>query len=97
MEGTALADRLQEKVAGVCLIAAPLLWAPTTIFEYSSKGMLFWAGFLGLVIYILFIPGLLGIARLLRQRAPRLSVVVGLLIAAGCVAGATFQTDLLHE
>ena len=97
MEGTALADRLQEKVAGVCLIAAPLLWAPTTIFEYSSKGMLFWAGFLGLVIYILFIPGLLGIARLLRQPAPRLSVVVGLLIAAGCVAGAAFHTDLLHE
>ena len=96
-EGTALADRLQEKVAGVCLIAAPLLWAPTTIFEYSSKGMLFWAGFLGLVIYILFIPGLLGIARLLRQPSPRLSVVVGLLIAAGCVAGASFQTTLLHE
>ena len=97
MEGTALADRLQEKVAGVCLIAAPLLWAPITIFEYSSQGMLFWAGFLGLVIYILFIPGLLGIARLLRQPAPRLSVVVGLLIAAGCVAGAAFHTDLLSE
>lgn len=95
MEGTALADRLQEKVAGVCLIAGALLWAPTTHFDYS--GGLFWAGVFGLVIYILFVPGLLRIARLLRQRAPRLSVVAGLLIAAGCVAGASFQTALLHE
>ena len=95
MEGTTLADRLQEKVAGVCLIAGALLLAPATQFEYS--GGLFWAGSLGLVIYILFVPGLLGIARLLRQRSPRLSVVVGLLIAAGCVAGASFQAAMLHE
>lgn len=95
MEGTALADRLQEKVAGVCLIAGALLWAPTTHFDYS--GRLFWAGVFGLVSYALLIPGLLGIARLLRQPAPRLSVVVGLLVAAGCVGGATFQAALLHE
>ena len=95
MEGTALADRMQEKVAGVCLIVGALLWAPATQFEYS--GGLFWAGVFGLVIYILFVPGLLGIARLLRQPSPRLSVVVGLLIAAGCVGGASFHTALLHE
>lgn len=95
MEGTALADRLQEKVAGVCLIVGALLWAPTTHFEYS--GELFRGGFFGLVVYILFVPGLLGIARLLRRPSPRLSVVVGLLIAAGCVAGASFQTAMLHE
>lgn len=97
MVGTALADRLQEKVAGVCLIAGALLWVPTTQFEYSSEGMLYWAGVLGLVTYIAFVPGLLGIARLLRQSAPRLSVIVGLLGAAGCVAGATFEMALLHE
>ncbi len=96
MEGTTLADRLQEKVAGVCLIAGALLLAPTTLFEYS-QGMLFWAGAFGLVMYILLIPGLLGIARLLRQAAPRLSVVAGLLVAAGCVGGVSFQTALLHE
>ena len=44
MEGTALADRLQEKVAGVCLIVAPLLMIPNTFFEYR-EGRLFWAGF----------------------------------------------------
>jgi hypothetical protein len=59
--------------------------------------MLFWAGVLGLVIYILFIPGLLGVARLFRPSAPRLSVIVAQLIAIGCVAGASFQTSLLHE
>lgn len=95
MEGTALADRLQEKVAGTCLIAGALLFALTTYLEFSA-GMLFWPGVLGLIIYIAFIPGLLGVARLLRQPAPRLSVVVGLLVAAGCVAGASFQTALLH-
>ena len=97
MEGTALADRLQEKIAGVGLIVGALLWAPTTQFEYSSKGMLFWAGFLGLIIYIVLLPGLLGIARLLRQPAPRLSVVAGLLATVGCVSAASFQTALLHE
>lgn len=95
MDGTGLAARLQEKVAGVCLIAGALLWAPTTYFDFT--GGLFWAGFLGLVVYILFIPGLLGIARLLWQPSPRLSVVVGLLITAGCVGAASFQTALLHE
>ncbi len=95
MEGTALADRLQEKVAGVCLIAGALLLAPATQFEYS--GGLFWAGVFGLVIYILFVPGLLGIARLLRRPSPRLSVVAGLLVAAGCVGGASFQAAMLHE
>ena len=96
MEGTALADRLQEKVAGVCLIAGALLMAPTTFFEYS-QGTLFGAGALGLLLYAVLVPGLLGIARLLREGAPRLSVVVGLLATFGCVAGATFQTAILHE
>jgi hypothetical protein len=96
MEGTTLADRLQEKVAGVCLIAGALLWAPTTLFEYS-EGMLFGAGAFGLVLYALLIPGLLGVARLLRQSAPRLSVVAGLIATLGCVGAAIFQTALLHE
>jgi hypothetical protein len=96
MEGTTLADRLQEKVAGVCLIAGALLMAPTTFFEYS-QGTLFGAGALGLLLYAVLVPGLLGIARLLREGAPRLSVVVGLLATFGCVAGATFQTAILHE
>lgn len=94
---TGLADRLQEKIAGVGLIAGALLWAPTTIFEYSSEEMLFWAGLVGLVVYILLIPGLLGVARLLRQRAPRLSVVAGLLATVGCVAAAGFQMAVWYE
>jgi hypothetical protein len=96
MEGTTLADRLQEKVAGVCLIVGALLLAPTTFFEYS-EGMLFGAGAVGMLIYALLIPGLLGVAHLLRQGAPRLSVVAGLLATFGCVSGATFQTAILHE
>jgi hypothetical protein len=97
MEKTTPDDRLQEKIAGICLIVGALLWIPTTQFEYSSNGMLFWAGLVGLVIYIVFVPGLLGVARLLRPSAPRLSVIVAQLIAAGCVAGASFQTFLMYE
>ena len=96
MEATTLADRLQNKVAGVCLIAGAVLWAPTTFFEYSEE-MLFGAGAFGVLIYALLIPGLLGIARMLRPSAPRLSVIAGLLATFGCVAGATFQSALLHE
>lgn len=96
MEGTTLADRLQEKVAGVGLIAGALLWAPTTLFDYS-RGTLFGAGALGLLLYALLLPGLLQIARLLRQGAPRLSVIAGLMATFGCVGAATFQTALLHE
>jgi hypothetical protein len=96
MESTKLADRLQNKVVGVCLIGGALLWAPTTFFEYSEQ-MLFGAGAFGVLIYALLIPGLLGIARMLRSGAPRLSVVAGLLATFGCVAGATFQAALLHE
>ena len=96
MDGTMLADRLQERVAGVGLIAGALLLAPVTYFEYSQE-LLFGAGAVGLFLYALLLPGLLGVARLLRQGAPRLSVVAGLLATFGCVAGATFQTAILHE
>jgi hypothetical protein len=96
MESTMLADRLQERVAGICLIVGVLLLAPATYCEYSQE-LLFGAGAIGLFIYALLIPGLLGIARLVRQGAPRLSVVAGLMATAGCVSGATFQTAILHE
>lgn len=96
MEGTPLADRLQEKVAGVCLIAGPLLMMPNTFFEYRD-GMLFWAGFLGVLAYICLVPAVLGIARLLRERAPRLSVFGGLLATVGTVGAVNFSTALLFE
>jgi hypothetical protein len=96
MDGTTLADRLQEKVAGVCLIVGALLLAPATYFEYS-QGLIFWSGAIGLLLFALLVPGLLGVARLLRQGAPRLSVGAGLMATSGCVSGATFQTALLHE
>src|SRR5215212_7964280 len=96
VEGTVLAERLQEKIAGVGLIVGALLLAPATYCEYS-EGLLFGAGAIGLFIFALLVPGLLGVARLLRERAPRLSVVAGLMATAGCVSGATFQTAILHE
>lgn len=96
MEGAALADRLQEKVAGAGLIVGALLMTPSTIFEYR-EGMLFWAGLVGVVAYICLVPGLLGIARLLRRDAPRLSVVGGLLATIGAVGGAIFYAAPMFE
>ena len=95
MDGTATADRLQEKVSGVFLIAGSLLMVASTFLEFSA-GMLFGAGFIGMLAYLCFVPATLGLARLLRQRAPRLSVFVGLLATVGCVGAVNFQTALLH-
>jgi hypothetical protein len=96
VEGTSLADRLQEKVAGVCLIVGVLLLTPNTFFEYREE-TLFWAGLVGVIAYICLVPGLLGVARLLRERAPRLSVFGGLLVTIGTVAGAIFAAAPLFE
>jgi hypothetical protein len=96
MDGTALADRLQEKVAGVCLIVGALLMTPNTFFEYR-EGTLFWAGVVGVVAYVCLVPGLVGVARLLREPAPRLSVFGGLLVTIGTVAGAVFSAAPLFE
>lgn len=96
LDETLPADRLQEKIAGVCLIAGGLLMAPASYCEYTP-GLLFVAGSLGLLLYTLLIPGLLGVARLLRRPASRLSVVASLLATFGCVGGSTFETALLHE
>lgn len=96
MDGTATADRLQEKVSGVFLIAGSLLMAASTFLEFAD-GMLFSAGFIGMLAYLCLIPATLGIARLFRQSAPRLSVFGGLLTTIGCVGGTTFETAILHE
>lgn len=96
MTGSTIADRLETRIAGVCLIAAPLLMIPNTIFEYD-EGKLFAAGIFGVLVYALLIPGLLRVARLLREPAPRLSVLSSLLATLGCVAGATFSAAMLHE
>lgn len=96
MDGTMLAERLQEQVAGVCLIAGSLLMAASTFLEFA-EGTRFAAGFVGVLAYLCFIPALLGIARLLRERAPRLSVVGTLVAICGCGGGVAFEAAILHE
>ena len=91
-DATARAVRLQQQVAGICLIVGALLMPLNTFFEYRN-GMLFWAG----LAYMLLVPGLLGLASLLRQRAPRLSVFGGLLVTIGTIGGMNFSTVLLFE
>jgi len=96
MHGETLANWLQEKIAGVCLIVGPVLLMPNTFFEYQED-MLFWAGLTGLIAYICLVPALLWIARLLRERSPRFSVISGLLATVGTVGGVNFSTALLFE
>jgi hypothetical protein len=78
------------------LIAGGLLVATGTFLEVGA-GLPFGAGIVGMIAYICLIPALLGVARLLREPAPRLSVVGGLLATIGCVGAVTFQTAILHE
>jgi hypothetical protein len=94
--GSAKADRLQEQVAGVCLLMAAALMPVTTFFE-NRDGMLFWGGLVGVVSYLLFVPGLLGIAQWLRERMPRLTVFGGMLVVIGSVGGTCFSTAVLFD
>ena len=47
-EGATLADQLQEKVAGVCLIVGSLLMVASTFLQFAD-GMLFPAGLVGML------------------------------------------------
>jgi hypothetical protein len=96
MEASARADQLQRQVAGGCLIAGALLMPLSSFFEYRD-GMLFWAGVTGVLAYGLLAPGLLGLASLPRPKAPRLSVIGGLLLMLGAVGGTAFSTAQLFD
>lgn len=93
METTA--DRLQEKVWGVCLIVAPLLVAASSALR-SSEATLYAAALAQMYGAFLFIPAVLGLAALLRQRAPRLAVFGGLTGILGYVGGINFATFDLY-
>jgi hypothetical protein len=85
------ADRLWEKVGGICLIGAPLLVAIGSPFWFSDSTLL-WAGAIQMYAWLLFIPALLCLARLLQHQAPRLAVVSGTLGIFGSVGGLNFGT-----
>ncbi len=96
MDGTTLADRLQEKVSGVCLIVGPLLLTAST-FLWVSPDTLYAAGLTTMLAFVCFLPATRSIAGLLRERAPRIAVLGGLLATTGCVGGVNFGTAGLHE
>ena len=96
MEQPPALDRLLDKVGGVCLIAAPLLSALSSPLRFN-EATLFSAGLTQMYACILFIPAILGLARLLRHAAPRLAMFGGLVGILGSVGGVNFATLLLYE
>ena len=96
MNSVSSADQLQQKIAGVCLIVAPLLMIVSSFLEYQTDN-LFAAGIIGVVAYTLFIPALQGVARLLRADAPHLSVVGGLIATIGGAGAVIMEAALLFE
>jgi hypothetical protein len=96
MTQSTTADRLQEKVWGVCLIAAPLLLAASSALWFNES-TLYAAALTQMYAAFLFIPGVLGVASLLRHRAPRLAVFGGLSGILGYVGGVNFATVGLYE
>ncbi|HEY8601677.1 MAG TPA: hypothetical protein VIL85_24840 [Thermomicrobiales bacterium] len=96
MTQTTTIDRLLDKVSGICLIAAPLLSAISSPLRFN-QATLFAAGLTQMYACVLFIPALLGLARLLRHAAPRLALIGGLLGILGSVGGVNFATLLLYE
>ena len=96
MNSVSSADLLQQKIAGVCLIVAPLLMIVSSFLEYQTD-TLFAAGIIGVVAITLYIPALQGVARLLWTDAPRLSVVGSLIAAFGGAGSVIFEAALLFE
>jgi hypothetical protein len=90
------ADQLQEKVWGVCLIAAPLLVAASSMLRFNES-TLYAAGLTQMYGAFLFIPAVLGLAAQLKHRAPRLAVFGGLAGVLGFVGGINFATVDLYK
>src|SRR5687767_8834430 len=101
---------LSRVLAGVCLIAAPLTFFAGTLVHPglrrdaaeqialigAHRGAWYWTHLLGLAAVVLFVPAILGLARLLRARAPGWAragaglALVGFVGWAGIVAGYGF-------
>lgn len=91
MTQATMADRLLEKVGGVCLIAAPLLMAICS-FLWFNDSLLLGAGIVQMYASVLYIPAILVLARLMWHQAPRLAVFVGMLGILGCAGAINFGT-----
>lgn len=85
---TSRADQLQDTVSGVCMIMASLLLLISSVAGGLGRDRL--DGTIGLYAFFLFIFAVLGLTRLLWDRAPRVAVALRLLAIFGCVGSVGF-------
>ncbi len=89
------AVHFERKVWGICLIGAPLLMALGTFFWQGGR-----LGVVGGTIQVyaaaLWIPALLGLYGLLRDRMPRFAVLGGLLSIYASLGGNNFGMDGIY-
>ena len=82
---------LRRKIAGVCLIAAPVLLLGSTVLRFGFGRFFTWYLTMKLSFFF-FAVGVLGLMHLLRGRADGSAHVGGGLALAGCLSGASIVT-----
>lgn len=96
MTNQTTAVQLQRKLWGVALIGAPLLSGLSSLVRFAGDAQ-FATGLAQTYAFILMIVSVLGIANLMRDRAPYLSVFGGALALLGAVGGVNYGTALVFQ
>ena len=87
---------LSRVIAGICLITGPVLQGIAT-FYWSDRYQGIAAGTLILVAALCWIVGLVAVFRLVEPRVPRYAAIALPAAVYGCVGGASFGLQGLHE
>ncbi|MCO6006735.1 hypothetical protein NE236_17255 [Actinoallomurus purpureus] len=87
---------VHRTVAGACLIMGPAIQGLST-FYWSDRHQGITAGALIVVATICWIVGLVAVYRLIEQRVPRYAALALPVAVYGCVGGASFGLQGMHE
>lgn len=90
------ATNLRKKLAGISLIAAPVMLLLADLTNFIS-GLHYPRYLIAKTAFAVFIAATLGLVHLLRERADRMGLIGGGLTIVGCISGATIVTFGLLE
>lgn len=85
------ATDLRRKIAGICLIAAPALMLAGDALNIGADMTYAWL-VMSKLAFALFVPALLALVHLLRERADRTGMLGGGLAVVGCLAASGILT-----
>lgn len=85
------ASNRRRLIAGFCLIAAPALLLVADVMQINGRFDFEWTVVMW-ISFVLFVPAVLGIVHLLRNRADYCGLLGGALVVIGAMAGAGMMT-----